>query len=577
MSTVSGAGLRTLTFVIEGDINTEFTLSEQADGTIKVDVSITDSALIGDLRGVFFDISADWMTDGITITGDDVTAYVTDEDGVKKVSNSVNINGEILNTYGKFDVGVEFGTNGISNDDIQSTSFTIASADGPLSLDLFEAQDFALRYTSVGEEDGARDGSLKIGGESELLGSIGDRVWIDADMDGIQDAEEIGLAGAEVRLLKDGIDTGITAITDANGAYLFDMIEAGTYSIQVAALPEDYVFTLQGTGGGAVDSDVDATGLSDMFVLAEGEDRTDIDAGVYDMGAVSEPPVLEDDAAQTCWTDARTIAVLANDEDGATITAIDGVAVTAGAAVTLASGAQVILNADGTLTYDVGTVWTGSLEFGAMAADSFTYTAANADGEEATASVEMMICADNARSVEDIALMLPETVAMTVYEGDVQDAFSADIASPGFARLDMVGADAVYCIDFEGAYLDGVTLDTAVFLADPDDAGLAPHVAAVENLDNITWILNQDWGAQGYSDATVQNAIWMLSDPGALFDFLALDIVNQASVLGEGFEAGEGDLVGLVLAPLDANDPGFDFQTMIVGVAYDSFAECLCM
>ncbi|MGG7565922.1 SdrD B-like domain-containing protein [Rhodovulum sp. DZ06] len=575
----TSTGLRTMTFVIEGEIDTQITLTEMADGSLKVDVLLLDGALIGDMRGLFFDAPTSLIEAGMTITGDDLTGQVTDEDGVKSVSKSVNIKGEVLSTYGAFDVGLEFGTNGISKDDIRSTSFTISSTD-PVTIDMFEESDFALRYTSVGEEGGSRDDSLKIGGTSESLGSIGDRVWIDADFDGIQGADEAGLAGAVVTLWKNGVDSGLTAVTDADGYYLFDFLEAADYSIVVSALPENYVFTLQDAGADeAADSDVDAGGASGVIALAEGQDVTSLDAGVYDLTTMIDPPELLDDDACTCWTEAPTLSVLSNDEPGVTITAVEGIALTPGGAVTLASGATVTLNADGTLTYDGVDAWAG-LEFGGMGVDVFTYTAANEYGMESTASVSMTVHATNIKTLEDVEAIKPDSVEVFV---TVQgDGFVVDVASPQNERFSATASTDIYCVDFFGDVPDGILVTAEVFLADANNAALGEFVQNWENLDLVNWILNQDFVSQGYTAQEVQQAIWNLTDdlfisfyPGAS------EIAAQARAEGEGFEAGEGDLVGLVLAPIEEVDANgveiTNHQNLIYGVEYESFSDCLCM
>lgn len=72
-------------------------------------------------------------------------------------------------------------------------------------------------------------------------GAIGDRVWIDADGDGYQDANEAGLAGAAVTLYHDPDGDGIfdtvyaTTTTDASGNYIFDDLPVGTYVVGVSA------------------------------------------------------------------------------------------------------------------------------------------------------------------------------------------------------------------------------------------------------------------------------------------------------------------------------------------------------
>ncbi|MCB9020073.1 MAG: hypothetical protein H6546_07065 [Chitinophagales bacterium] len=97
--------------------------------------------------------------------------------------------------------------------------------------------------------------------EDENIGaSLGDTVWFDSDGDGIQDANEDGVAGVTVTLwsvggdgmVGGGDDSQITSqLTDMNGYYLFDGLDAGTYYVMVL-LPDGYSFTTQdATGDGA--------------------------------------------------------------------------------------------------------------------------------------------------------------------------------------------------------------------------------------------------------------------------------------------------------------------------------------
>ncbi len=140
------------------------TVFETGDGSLTFDLEVlTETGSIGDLNALFFDFLDPALLDGLSIEGQDVTDVAIKEDGVTKLDNFTNMNGEIVNEYGKFDVGVQFGTQGISKDDIQTTSFTLDHDTEELSLDYLLAQDFAARLTSVGEIDGAREESLKIG------------------------------------------------------------------------------------------------------------------------------------------------------------------------------------------------------------------------------------------------------------------------------------------------------------------------------------------------------------------------------------------------------------------------------
>jgi len=160
------------TFVLYGGVNVEITLTELPDGTLQFDLSVLDdTGAIGDLNAFFFDLADDSLTSGITITGNDVTETALKVDGVTKIDNFTNMNGEVIRELGKFDGGVQFGTAGIGEDDIRQTSFVLSHETSALTLEDLSLQDIGVRLTSVGAEGGAREDSLKIGGTAPELTS----------------------------------------------------------------------------------------------------------------------------------------------------------------------------------------------------------------------------------------------------------------------------------------------------------------------------------------------------------------------------------------------------------------------
>uniref|UniRef100_UPI00248CC03A SdrD B-like domain-containing protein n=1 Tax=Dolosigranulum pigrum TaxID=29394 RepID=UPI00248CC03A len=68
--------------------------------------------------------------------------------------------------------------------------------------------------------------------------SIGDKVWVDSDKDGIQDTGERGLAGVTVKLV-DEYGNVKTTTTKPNGEYRFDNLDEGTYQV-IFQTPEGY-------------------------------------------------------------------------------------------------------------------------------------------------------------------------------------------------------------------------------------------------------------------------------------------------------------------------------------------------
>ena len=70
-------------------------------------------------------------------------------------------------------------------------------------------------------------------GQENNKGLIGDRVWLDIDGDGVQDANEPGIEGVQVTLRDSGGTVLGTTPTDENGNYYFGGLPAGTYSVTV--------------------------------------------------------------------------------------------------------------------------------------------------------------------------------------------------------------------------------------------------------------------------------------------------------------------------------------------------------
>ncbi len=271
--------MSTLTFTLEGDVNVSITITEQEDGTLKFDLAVLDdTGSIGDLNAIFFDIAEGIDPDGLMVTGDDVTGVKIKEDGVTKVDNYTNINGEVVNEYGKFDSGVQFGTSGIGEDDIRETSFTLSHSDMALTIDALLGQDFAARLTSVGAEDGSRDGSLKLGGESPTEPDP------DPDPDPVHVANDDSMTVMETEgFSRDGSP-------DALDGRAISVLENDTTD------GFDYTGLVEGVGGSAENIGVEIMG-SDGGLLIMYED------GTVDFSANGEFEHLgQDEVAQTTFT-----------------------------------------------------------------------------------------------------------------------------------------------------------------------------------------------------------------------------------------------------------------------------------
>lgn len=121
-----------------------------------------------------------------------------------------------------------------------------------------------------------------------VASSIGDRVWLDLDGDGLQDDDEPGVPDVPVTLTGTDVDGNAverSTVTGADGGYLFADLASGTYVVTFDpewVRAQHYAFTLRQQGADpALDSDADVTtGASGEVALGVDTDRLDVDAGL---------------------------------------------------------------------------------------------------------------------------------------------------------------------------------------------------------------------------------------------------------------------------------------------------------
>jgi hypothetical protein len=132
--------------------------------------------------------------------------------------------------------------------------------------------------------------------------SLGNYVWRDDDLDGIQDAGEPPVGNVTVTLRHSGPD-GVfgtaddritTTTTDSSGAYLFTNLAPGNVRVLIDP-PARYGHSPRGvaagdpTGGGTnalIDSNIDPVTHTADAVLVSGSDRSDVDAGLLPKGSL---------------------------------------------------------------------------------------------------------------------------------------------------------------------------------------------------------------------------------------------------------------------------------------------------
>ncbi len=251
------------------------------DTNLSVDAGIyiptTAKASLG--NRVWLDVDADGIQDanevgvaGVTVTlysdaGVVVGTTITDANGEYKFSNL---------TPGTYYVGFTNPVGYVLSNNIQGGDINIDSNPNPIT-------GLTSTVTLVaGENNTSLDAGIHA--QSSTSASLGNYVWNDVNNNGVQDANEAGVAGVTVTLYAaDGVTVIATTITDEFGAYIFNNLTPGSYVVGFSNLPSGFVFSTQNAGGNnATDSDPNTTsGKTGVINLGPGQINTTVDAGLY--------------------------------------------------------------------------------------------------------------------------------------------------------------------------------------------------------------------------------------------------------------------------------------------------------
>ena len=245
------------------------------------------------------------LTEGENNSNIDAGMYITPQPSIKieKETNGGNIANIIVGdkitwTYVITNTGNETLTNLIITDNKEGNILE-CSGDGSLEylnptkhitcikigvaiLGAYENSVTVLAKDSNEDSVTAEDSSSYIGNESTVeLGSVGDFVWLDKNKNGIQDSDELALSSVEVQLFNKNKKLLKTEKTDVSGKYLFTDVSIGEYYIKFK-VPNAYTVTKRFQGADkTIDSDTDKNGKTASFNLAEGENKRDLDMGLY--------------------------------------------------------------------------------------------------------------------------------------------------------------------------------------------------------------------------------------------------------------------------------------------------------
>ena len=115
------------------------------------------------------------------------------------------------------------------------------------------------------------------------MAMVGNRVWYDANNDGLQSAAESGVAGVQVKAYNSDDEMVSEAVTDSNGEYMVEYLGKDDYYLKFTP-PFGYGMTTPHVGGNdTMDSDVDGShgpGTTNIISLNSGDEIPTIDAGL---------------------------------------------------------------------------------------------------------------------------------------------------------------------------------------------------------------------------------------------------------------------------------------------------------
>lgn len=122
---------------------------------------------------------------------------------------------------------------------------------------------------------GQTNNTLDAGASNTPGGSIGDKIWLDSNRNGIQDSGETsGVSNVVVKLFNatTKLQVGASRTTNPSGSYSFTALDAGSFYVTFT-LPANYAFSAQNAAGSTSTTDSDpspATGKTATFTLGRG-------------------------------------------------------------------------------------------------------------------------------------------------------------------------------------------------------------------------------------------------------------------------------------------------------------------
>lgn len=261
------------TFIIDGAVDTRITV-EEVDGDLVFTVEVLETdGNIADLQGLFFDFNDESLLGNLSVTGPDVSNSSFDANSVDNLGKGLNMKGHHTNKGNAFDAGIAFGTPGIGKDDIQTTTFTLSSDGEDLTLSDIEGARFGVRYTSVGEEDGPREDSLKIVDVNDAPAAQPEEFFVEyADTVSVDVAANDGAFADPSTIVVDGATVDLGTATHVAGEVEYEA-KSIAYDTMDSSASDPFDYTI-GNGSGDASSTTVTANVIDPLRETNTDDRT---------------------------------------------------------------------------------------------------------------------------------------------------------------------------------------------------------------------------------------------------------------------------------------------------------------
>ena len=388
-------------------------------------------------------------------------------------------------------------------------------------------------------------------------GALGDRVWSDADGDGIQDPGEAGLAGVSLSLVNSAGATIATTTTNSDGDYLFTGVPFGEdYTVQISpsdAVLSGYTPTVGPQSEGGY--------ISNPVTLDAGlRVVTDLDFG-FDNPATNT-------ITDTIWIDSNGDGVLDGGERRVAGVTVD------------------ILNASGEVVATTTSDSNGEVTFSGLPDGNYTLRITDQEGKlagysgttfEGRAGVSDSVAVSGGQTVTDTSFGYnnPGLIAGTVYS-DANGSADQESGEVGYAHVLLT---LLQDLDGDGSYETTVTTTRANALGEYAFDGLPagdyqvvvtpPAGALTEDpvgaLDNVAQIslpvggssVGNDFGYVNGAFNPISGTVFLDTDKDGVEEAGELGIANITLALQQApvpVIAGALDLNGD--GSIDANDDG---------------------